>query len=119
MCKSKLEGGLGFRHLSLFNQALVAKQGWRLISNLSSFIARVLGAKYYRSSSVLDVYAGNNASFVWRSICWGMDLIKQGVRWKVGDGSHILAFEDPSPIFFQTGDWSTSRFISLACLAFH
>jgi hypothetical protein len=42
MGRSKAVGGLGFRALVLFNQALVAKQGWRLIQNLSSLLAQII-----------------------------------------------------------------------------
>jgi len=42
MGRSKAAGGLGFRDLVLFNQALLAKQGWRLIQNPSSLSAQII-----------------------------------------------------------------------------
>ena len=39
---SKFKGGLRFRHLGIFNKALLAKQGWRLIKHPDSLMARVL-----------------------------------------------------------------------------
>jgi hypothetical protein len=44
---SKSQGGLGFRDLTIFNQALLAKQVWRLLQNPTSLTARIYQAKYY------------------------------------------------------------------------
>lgn len=36
MTKPKRDGGIGFRDMHLFNQALLARQGWRLIQKPDS-----------------------------------------------------------------------------------
>lgn len=42
MTNSKSAGRIGFHHMHLFNQALLARQGWRLIQTPDSLCARVL-----------------------------------------------------------------------------
>ena len=68
MGKGKEKGGLGFRDLELFNLAMFAKQGWRLIKNLESFVARIMKAKYYPNTNFLEAEIGRNPSYAWRSI---------------------------------------------------
>jgi hypothetical protein len=68
MSFAKSSGGLGFRDLVLFNQALLAKQGWTLIQNPFSLVANIFKYKYYPSSSFLDSSLGSRVSFVWRSL---------------------------------------------------
>lgn len=46
--------GLGFRSFGKFNVALLVKQGWRLIKNIESLLARVFKAKYYPRTDFLN-----------------------------------------------------------------
>ncbi|KAA3460674.1 reverse transcriptase [Gossypium australe] len=52
-------GGLGFRNISQFNIAMLAKQGWRLITYPNSLLAIVLKAKYYPHSDFFNAQLGN------------------------------------------------------------
>lgn len=86
---------MGFRELNLFNQALLAKQSWRILRSPDSLVARVLKSKYFREGDFLRAPAESKASFTWRSIVWGRDLFVQGFRWKVGSGKCISIDQDP------------------------
>lgn len=52
LCKPKSEGGLGFKDLYMFNLALLAKQGWRLIQKPDSLVAQLFKAKCYPTSDL-------------------------------------------------------------------
>uniref|UniRef100_A0A0A9E3E3 Reverse transcriptase domain-containing protein n=1 Tax=Arundo donax TaxID=35708 RepID=A0A0A9E3E3_ARUDO len=95
MLQTKSNGGLGFRDLHAFNQAMLAKQGWRLIQNPGSLCARVLGAKYYPDGHVLNAQKMAGMSYTWRSVLKGISLLKKGIIWRVGDGASIDIWNDP------------------------
>lgn len=54
MSKSKMYGGMGFRQLHEFNIYLLGKQGWRLINNTDSLVARMYKARYYPKGNFLS-----------------------------------------------------------------
>nr|GMD30949.1 ribonuclease H [Ipomoea batatas] len=49
----KKMGGLDIKSIHRHNVALLAKQGWQLLTSPSSMVARILQAKYYANSSFL------------------------------------------------------------------
>lgn len=47
LCRRKQDGGLGFSDLRDFNLALLAKKGWRMVTELDCLMAHVISAKYF------------------------------------------------------------------------
>lgn len=94
LCRSKFKGGMGFRDFVDFNQAFLAKQCWRILSDPNSLVARVYKGRYFPHSSILNAPIGQSSSFIWRSLLWGRELLSSGLRWRVGDGSSISLYTD-------------------------
>ncbi|KAL5577919.1 hypothetical protein UlMin_019618 [Ulmus minor] len=104
LCRPKSEGGLGFRHLAHFNQALLGKQVWRFIQRPNSLFSQVFKAKYCHSSTIWHASANSKASYVWKSILWGRNLVAKVIRWRVGDGRSISVYNSrwiPTPHSFM------------------
>ena len=89
MCTTKTEGGMGFRDFEAFNQALLAKQAWRILQCPSSLCARVLKARYFKDGSIMNATCPSAASYTFRSILFGRDLLKEVVVWRIEDGSSV------------------------------
>ncbi|CAH9107996.1 unnamed protein product [Cuscuta europaea] len=94
LCKPKGAVALGFRKLRDFNLAMLAKQGWSLITDARSLMARVLKARYFPGTSILKARLGNNPSFIWRSIFETQEILEKNVRRRVGNGKDIHVWAD-------------------------
>jgi hypothetical protein len=89
LCCRKDKGGLGYRDLHLFNLAMLARQAWRLVMAPDSLCARLLLARYYPDGDLMAAQEGPGISYSWRSIIRGIQALKKGIIWRVGDGEQI------------------------------
>uniref|UniRef100_A0A803PF28 Reverse transcriptase domain-containing protein n=1 Tax=Cannabis sativa TaxID=3483 RepID=A0A803PF28_CANSA len=94
LCRLKEQGGMGFRNLEDFNQAILAKQGWKVITNPDCLLSRILKALYFPAESFFEAKLGHYGSSIWSGIIWGRELLMKGSRWCVGDGRSIRVNED-------------------------
>ena len=94
LCKSKSEGGLGFRDLQKFNDALLAKQVWSLIHNKNSLFYAVFSAKFFPCGNVLDTKDSIRGSYAWTSIRRAAHVIKKGMVWRIRDGNATCIWQD-------------------------
>lgn len=107
-------GGLGFKDINQFNDALLAKLSWRLLTAPNCLLARILTGKYCKSSSFLECTTPATASHGWRSILIGRDILKTQLGWSIGNGTAINIWKEawlshtcqtrpmgPSPEAFQ------------------
>jgi hypothetical protein len=100
---AKEKGGLGYKDLENFNLALLAKQGWRLLQQPESLVAKVFKQKYYPNGNFMDSQLGRNPSYAWRSIWNGKPLLFEGLIWRIGNGQSVRIWGDrwiPAPLAF-------------------
>ena len=83
---------MGFRNLHAFNLAMLAKEGWRLLTRLDSLISRIYKARYFLFSDFLNAQLGCNPSYAWWSIHSSLEVIQEGqkvVSWKWQNNPHF------------------------------
>jgi len=95
LCRLKANGGLGFKKMRPFHEALMGKQLSRFFAFPSSLWARVISHKYRPSANVWEMQPHRAASQAWRAVVGGREVLRQGMQWEVGDGASIKTFDDP------------------------
>ena len=121
LCKLKTLGGMGFKDLEKFNEVMLAKQVWRLLTDHTSLFYRVFSSKYFPNGSILDAKP-SSGSYAWQSIVKAIPLIKSSMLWRVGDGKQIKIFgerwlpgEEPAKVISPSSsiivDWTVSMLL--------
>ncbi|CAA7057126.1 unnamed protein product [Microthlaspi erraticum] len=95
LTRSKNQGGLGFREIQSFNDSLLAKISWRILTNPSSLLSRILKGKYCQDHDFLDVPISSSTSHGWRGILIGRGLLKSNLGKAIEDGEASSLWNDP------------------------
>jgi hypothetical protein len=94
LTSSKAKGGMGFQDLPLFNQALLGKQGWRLMVRPDSLYAKVLKGKCYPHGDFISATKKKKSSETWRAILWGREALEKGLIKRIGPGDSVNIWTD-------------------------
>ena len=94
LCQAKKCGGMGFKEIEKFNDALLAKQVWRMLKNPESLCHRVFKARFFPDCSILVANSSINRSYAGKSILSARDVVRKGMIWRIGDVKTVSLKED-------------------------
>lgn len=73
------------------------KTAWKIHSQPNSLLSQIFLTKYCAKKDSLGVKPNSSSSWEWRSVLWGRDLLKQGLKWVIGNGEIINILKDLIP----------------------
>ncbi|CAM8905994.1 unnamed protein product [Rhodiola kirilowii] len=79
--KKKCEGGLGFKDLCIFNEAILMKILWRAVKCPQLLMSQVLLAKYCNNETIFSARLGSNPSHIWRGVMRNIQVFLRGIWW--------------------------------------
>ena len=77
------------RKFGLMNQAMFAKQFWRISQRPHSLLAKTFKAKYFPNTPIHDCSPKPHHSWFWRGIIDQKNIFLKEGRWIVGSGTNI------------------------------
>lgn len=94
ICKLIEKSGLGTLSFSTFNESMLTKLAWHIISNLQCRLPKVLAAKdtkleIWPNSSLAPLSSFIKNSDAWKGILVGFNNLRQQVSWQLGNG-HLI-----------------------------
>lgn len=89
MDKGRKDESLGFRKTKWTHEALLAKHAWRILRYPVSMVAKLFLSKDCVNENFISVKDKADASWIWKGIFQGIDLIVRGLNMQIGDIWHI------------------------------
>jgi len=77
---AKSKGGMGFKDLALFNDALLVKQAWRLLHHKESLFYQVFKSKIFPNCLIMEATNSSAGSYARQCILKGQDVLLKGAR---------------------------------------
>ena len=78
----------------MFNEVMLTKLAWRLLHVDNSLFYRVFKSRFFPRGTIFEAKDSSSASYAWKSILKGRDVISKGAIWRVGDGKQIRIWGD-------------------------
>ncbi|XP_071916173.1 uncharacterized protein [Coffea arabica] len=94
LAERKVNDGLGFRDLLSFNEALLAKQVWRILTCPNLLVSKVMKSRYFPNSNIFESKVKARASWIWQSLHSSLEMLDSGMWKQVGDGSTVEIWKD-------------------------
>lgn len=94
LLEEKEHDSLAVRDMRLANTAMLGKAVWSLIHKPGKLWVRVLSHKYLRNSSLFQARASPSASPVWKRILRARDQLREGFKFRLGDGASSIWYSD-------------------------
>lgn len=89
----KVELWLGIREALLSNSTLLGKLVWNLIHDHDKFWVQMMLAKYIPNGDILSHQPSQGASFTWRSIMKAVSVLRDGYKFRIGEGDMSFWFD--------------------------
>lgn len=90
ICRPMPKGGLGIRNLAIMNKSLFTNVAWSIINNPSSFIAKVLKAKYFHNSPIWKPNLYTPKSAFWASFIKILPDIISSCKMQIAKGNSSI-----------------------------
>lgn len=95
LCRPKERGGFGLKGAEGMNKAMLAKLRWRLLMQGDDLWAKIIRQKYGVSiDGPVTFKSKQRASLTWRGLQWAEELLRKGLRWRLGDERRIRFWSD-------------------------
>lgn len=67
----------------------LARLGWKILTEPNNWWVSLIKAKYLNREDFRIVQKTAHSSYAWKSILQSRELLKEGIRWIVGNGTCI------------------------------